>query len=53
MKVFAYYLLGLIMRGVFLLSSLVPERPFVYCLRKVAVLYVRPHAVTGKEFSKT
>jgi KDO2-lipid IV(A) lauroyltransferase len=41
MKVFAYYLLGLIMRGVFLVSSLLPERPFVYCLGKAAVLYVR------------
>lgn len=41
MKVFAYYLLGLIMRGVFLLSSLVPERALIYCLKRGAVRYVR------------
>ena len=40
MKVFTYYMLGLLMRGVFLLSSLVPERAFIYCARKGAALYV-------------
>ena len=41
MKVFAYYLLGLLMRGVFLLAGLVPERALVYCFKRGAVLYVR------------
>ena len=40
MRVFAYYILGLVIRGVFFLSSLVPERSFVYCTRKGAALYV-------------
>ena len=40
MKVFTYYILGLLMRGVFLLSSLIPERAFVCCARKGAALYV-------------
>ena len=40
MKVFTYYILGLLMRGVFVLSSLIPERAFVYCARKGAALYV-------------
>ncbi len=39
-KVFAYGILGLLMQGVFFLSSLIPERALVYCMRKGAALYV-------------
>jgi hypothetical protein len=39
-KVFAYGMLGLLMRGVFFLSSLVPERAFLNFARKGAALYV-------------
>lgn len=40
MKQFAYYVLGLLTRLVFFLSSLLPERAFVYCSRKGAAFYV-------------
>ncbi len=40
MKEFAYYVLSLLTRMVFLASRFVPERTFVYCARKVAALYV-------------
>jgi KDO2-lipid IV(A) lauroyltransferase len=40
MKVFAYYVLGLMTRLVFFLSRLVPERAFVHCSRKGAALYM-------------
>jgi KDO2-lipid IV(A) lauroyltransferase len=40
MKVFAYYLLGLLMQGVFFLSSLIPERAFISFAKKGAALYV-------------
>ena len=40
MKKFAYYLLGLMTRLVFLLSCIVPEQVFVYCSRKGAALYM-------------
>ena len=40
MKVFAYYLLGLLMQGVFFLSSLIPERAFVSFAKKGAAIYV-------------
>ncbi len=40
MKAFAYYVLGLLTRLVFLISRRVPERAFVYCARKAAALYV-------------
>ncbi len=40
MKAFAYYVLGLLIKLVFLISRLLPERAFVYCARKGAALYV-------------
>jgi len=40
MKQFAYYVLGLLTRLVFFLSSLLPERAFVYGMQKGSSLYV-------------
>jgi len=39
-KGFIYYLTGLLTHAVLLLCSLIPERAFVYCVKRGAALYV-------------
>lgn len=41
MKPFAYYILGVLTRLVFFLSSLLPERVVTYCMRKGSIRYLR------------